>query len=69
VGEPGIGKKTILKISSSLAAKEVVELPTDDKKIAEWYFGMIKAAFEKQKEQVIIMEIKDSASNKVLDYL
>jgi len=35
-----------------------VDLPTDEKKIAEWYFTMVKAAFEKQKEQVVLIEIR-----------
>lgn len=41
----------------------------DEKKIQEWYFGMMRDSFEKQKEQLVLMEIKDGTNDKVLTYI
>lgn len=46
IGQPGVGRRTLLKISSSLAEKECIEvLPNDEKRISEWYFSVLKSSF------------------------
>lgn len=68
VGAPGVGRRTILKISVLLSAHECVEALPEEKRAGEWYFGLLKTSFEKQKELAVILPL-DEGGARLLGHL
>jgi hypothetical protein len=44
IGAAGVGRRTILKIAALLADRETSDTLPEEKRIAEWYFGLIRTA-------------------------
>jgi hypothetical protein len=69
VGAPALGRKTILQIAAQLAGKEAIEALPDEKRIAEWYFGLVRAGVERGKEYAVILPVDSPAASKILGFL
>ena len=69
IGAPGVGRKTILKIAAHLSGKEVSEALPEEKRMAEWYFGLMRGGVEKGKEHAVILPLDLPQNHRILAFL